>query len=251
MFLLSRTCDLISLSPPPPPSLLTLSSQVAKADPSVLKPELVDIVASALAGHGRETLGLREFCEILDASLRNATTRGPTAHFFSTPDRGTSSAAGEGTAAAASAAAERALQEEEAELKEMTFRPKIGKKSTTIARLMGRDGSKVRRWCTLIANDPMAGGGGGMNPPGLGLPIPLFHGLISPMNGVFYQETFIESVPGKGLNWRLYPACLTGARYRAESNWISSLKMPHEYRRIEIYVNYIMRHLSTTAGTLT
>ncbi|CAM9220195.1 unnamed protein product [Ascophyllum nodosum] len=119
-----------------------MTLEVAKADPSVLKPELVDIVASALAGHGRETLGLREFCEILDASLRNATTRGPTAHFFSTPDRGTSSAAGEGTAAAASAAAERALQEEEAELKEMTFRPKIGKKSTTIARLMGRDGSK-------------------------------------------------------------------------------------------------------------
>lgn len=52
------------------------------------------------------------------------------------------SAAGAGLAAAAAAA--KAEREDSAERKEMTFRPRISKKSTAIAKTMGRDGKKVR-----------------------------------------------------------------------------------------------------------
>lgn len=56
---------------------------MAKADPSVLKPELVPVVTSALAGHGDETLSLLGFCELLDAAVENlACAGGPTAHLF-------------------------------------------------------------------------------------------------------------------------------------------------------------------------
>lgn len=51
------------------------------------------------------------------------------------------SAAGAGRAAAA--AATKAERENSAELKEMTFRPRICKKSAAIAKTMGRDGTKV------------------------------------------------------------------------------------------------------------
>lgn len=57
--------------------------KVAKADPSVLKPELVEVVTSALAGHAEETLGLVDFCELLDASVESLLSEGgPTAHLF-------------------------------------------------------------------------------------------------------------------------------------------------------------------------
>lgn len=129
------------LQPPPfPPPSIRYRAQVAKADPSVLKPELADIVASALAGHKEETLGLRDFCTLLDASVETlATTRGPTAHLFA-PDGGRSTSVAEAEAAAA----ERVQREEEAEMREMTFHPKIDQKSVAIATMLGRDGSKVR-----------------------------------------------------------------------------------------------------------
>lgn len=121
----------------PPSSVHPLPKQVAKADPSVLKPELADIVASALAGHKEETLGLRDFCTLLDASMETlATTRGPTAHLFA-PDGGRRSTL---VAEAEAAAAERVRREEA----EMTFHPKIDQKSVAIATMIGRDGSKVR-----------------------------------------------------------------------------------------------------------
>lgn len=50
---------------------------------------------------------------------------------------------------AAAAVAERAKEKEEAEVKEMTFHPKIDKNSMAMAKALGRDGSKV-------------GGGGGL-----------------------------------------------------------------------------------------
>lgn len=51
------------------------------------------------------------------------------------------SAAGAGRAAAAAAA--KAKREDLAELKEMTFRPRISRKSAAIAKTIGRDGTKV------------------------------------------------------------------------------------------------------------
>lgn len=105
----------------------------------MLKPELIEIVTSALAGCGGETLALSDFCELLDASVENLVTAGgPTAHLFASGAG--KSAVGAGRAAAAA----RAVREEEAEVKEMTFRPRIDKNSDAIARTMGRDGSKVR-----------------------------------------------------------------------------------------------------------
>lgn len=51
------------------------------------------------------------------------------------------SAAGAGRAAAAAAAKEE--RDNSAELKEMTFRPRISRNSAAIAKTMGRDGTKV------------------------------------------------------------------------------------------------------------
>eukprot|EP00752_Nemacystus_decipiens_P010879 g9672.t1 len=117
-----------------------MTLEVAKADPSVLKPELVEVVTSALAGHAEETLGLVDFCELLDASVENLLSEGgPTAHLFASGAG--RSAAGAGRAAAAAAA--KAEWEESAELKEMTFRPRICRKSAAIAKTMGRDGTKT------------------------------------------------------------------------------------------------------------
>lgn len=54
----------------------------------MLKPELVGVVTSALAGHVEETLGLADFCELLDASAENlASEGGPTAHIFAPGER--------------------------------------------------------------------------------------------------------------------------------------------------------------------
>ncbi|CAM9553220.1 unnamed protein product, partial [Ectocarpus sp. 4 AP-2014] len=118
-----------------------MTLEVAKADPSVLKPELVPVVTSALAGHGDETLSLLGFCELLDAAVENLTSAGgPTAHLFA-PGAGRS-AAGAGRAAAAAAA--KAARVDSAELKEMTFRPRLSSKSKAIARTMGRDGTKKK-----------------------------------------------------------------------------------------------------------
>lgn len=55
----------------------------------MLKPELVGVVTSALAGHDEETLGLADFCELLDASVENLVSEGgPTAHLFAPGERG-------------------------------------------------------------------------------------------------------------------------------------------------------------------
>ncbi|CAM9834157.1 unnamed protein product, partial [Laminaria digitata] len=117
-----------------------MTLEVAKADLSVLKPELVAIVTSALAGHAEEILSLVDFCELLDASVETlVTTGGPMAHLFA-PGSGRSAA---GDRPAAVEAAARAARDEEAEAKELTFRPKIDKKSAAIARTMGRGGSTV------------------------------------------------------------------------------------------------------------
>lgn len=103
---------------------------------------MIEIVTSALAGCVGETLALSDFCELLDASVKNLVAAGgPTAHLFASGAG--RSAAGAGKAAAAAAA--RAAREEEAEVKEMTFRPRIDENSAAIARTMGRDGRKVRR----------------------------------------------------------------------------------------------------------
>lgn len=49
----------------------------------MLKPELIPLVTSALAGHVDETLDLADFCELLDASVENLMSEGgPTAHLF-------------------------------------------------------------------------------------------------------------------------------------------------------------------------
>ncbi|CBJ28650.1 hypothetical protein Esi_0117_0009 [Ectocarpus siliculosus] len=118
-----------------------MTLEVAKADPSVLKPELVPVVTSALAGHGEETLSLLGFCELLDAAVENlASAGGPTAHLFA-PGAGRSAA---GADRAAAAAAAKAAREDSAELKEMTFRPRLNSHSKAIARTMGRDGTKKK-----------------------------------------------------------------------------------------------------------
>ena len=74
----------------PPWSNFTLHPphKVAKADPSVLKPELVEVVSSALAGYAEETLSLVDFCELLDASVKKLLSEGgPTAHLFASGEK--------------------------------------------------------------------------------------------------------------------------------------------------------------------
>lgn len=131
---------------------------MAKADPSVLKPDLIGLVTSALAGHDGEVLSLSDFCELLDASVENHVVNGgPMAHLFSssagrlavtgspTKNSDDGITGGHGTRMAVVAAAARAEREEKAEVKEMTFHPRIDKNSAVIARdIPGRDGSTVR-----------------------------------------------------------------------------------------------------------
>ncbi|CAM9551229.1 unnamed protein product, partial [Scytosiphon promiscuus] len=116
--------------------------EVAKADPTVLKPELVEVVTAALARLGDKsgTLSLFDFCELLDASVENLVSAGgPTAHLFAPVAANTPI----GLRVAARAAAIKAEREDSAELREMTFHPSISKKSTAIAKTMGRNGTKT------------------------------------------------------------------------------------------------------------
>ena len=104
-------------------------------------------MSSALAGKQGKTLSLSDFCELLDAYVETlVTTGGPMAHLFA-PGLGRATAPDRPAVVAAAA---RAARIDEAEKKEMTFRPKIDKKSAAIARTLGRGSGTVRPFGVVV-----------------------------------------------------------------------------------------------------
>ncbi|CAN0356733.1 unnamed protein product, partial [Discosporangium mesarthrocarpum] len=110
--------------------------EVDRADPTVLRPEVIPLVTTALEGHRDkgETLNLAEFCRLLDHAVSSLALRGPTTHMLARRRR-----------PAALSASGREGEEDvgkESEEREMTFCPKIDTHSEELARALGRDGSK-------------------------------------------------------------------------------------------------------------